>query len=134
MLKINKRGVKEIRKRKCPKTYIETLPIIGGRNRIRTGVDGFADRCLSLSAIRPNLRTANLTNSRAFTNKLQRFWVVYFLASSVTLTRFTSPSIGAACFTTTTLEDSTEQKSSIRRLIILCATCSISLDLIAISS
>ena len=121
-------------KRKRSKNYIETLPFAGGRNRIRTGVDGFADRCLSLSAIRPNLRTANVTNSIAFTNKLKRFWGIYFLASSVTLTRFTSPSIGAACFTTTTLEYSKEQKSRIRRLIILCATCSISLDLIDISS
>ena len=134
MLKINKRGVKEIRKRKRPKTYIETLPIIGGRNRIRTGVDGFADRCLSLSAIRPYLRRANVTNSRVFTNKQKRFWGGYFLASSVTLTRFTSPSIGGACFITTTFKASIEQKPSIRRSTILCATCSISLDLIAISS
>ena len=77
---------------------------------------------------------ANVTNSRAFTNKLKRFWGGYFFASSVTLTRFTSPSIGAACFITTTLEDSKELKLPIKRLIILCPTCSISLDLIAISS
>ena len=118
-LKINKRVIKVKIKRKRSKIYIETLPFAGGRNRIRTGVDGFADRCLSLSAIRPYVRTANVTNSEAFTNNLKRFWEDYFFASSATHTRFTSPLIGAACFTTTTLEDSIEGKSFIKRLRIL---------------
>jgi len=42
--------------------------------------------------------------------------------------------MGAACFTTITLEDSTEGRSFIKRSRILCVTCSISFDLIAISS